>query len=197
MLIQHPSATQQELAALVGVSQPRISQALAALADKDLVQRTPSGWAARDIDAAIRWWLATYPGPGGITIYWYALAPAVEQARTVVSLIKATDPVGVAVSGDVAADIIAPWRAPTRAILYAHTGLNLVDAGFIPAGEEEATLELTVPRDPGLWPLPGTASGGLSLADPLQVLWDVWRSPGPDSEEAAQRVWAVLRRERD
>ena len=190
-LIQHPYATQQELAALVGVSQPRVSQALA---DDGLVQRTPHGWAVRDIDEVIRWWLSTYPGPGGIGTYWYGLAPVVEQARTVVQLATAADPAGVAVSGDVAADIIAPWRAPTRAILYARTGVNLADAGFVPAGDEEATLELTVPRDPGLWSPPGKAAPGPPLADPLQILWDVRRSPGPDSEEATQRVWDVLRR---
>ncbi|GIJ30143.1 hypothetical protein Vqi01_53050 [Micromonospora qiuiae] len=37
------------------------------------------------------------------------------------------------------------WR---RAILYSRTGVNLADAGLVPAGEEEATLEFTVPRDP-------------------------------------------------
>lgn len=197
-MIQRPCATQQELAVLVGVSQPRVSQALRTLADQDVVQRTSSGWTVRNIDEAIRWWLGNYPGPGGISTYWYGLAPAVEQARTVVEMVAAADPHGVAVSGDVAADIIAPWRAPTRAILYATTGVNLADAGFIPAGEEEATLEFTVPRDPGLWQpsgmaVPATAS--LPLADPLQILWDVRRSPGSDSEDAARRVWDVLRRD--
>ncbi len=192
-LIQQPYATQQELAALVGVSQPRVSQALAALADYDLVSRMPTGWIVRDLDEAIRWWLSTYPGPGGISTYWYGLASAVEQARTVVELVAETDASGVVVSGDVAADTMAPWRAPTRAILYVRDGVNLADVGFVPAGDEEATLELTVPRDPGLWPPPGKAAPGLPLADPLQVLWDVRRSPGPDNEEAAQRVWNMLR----
>ncbi|WBB47445.1 helix-turn-helix domain-containing protein [Verrucosispora sp. WMMA2044] len=192
-LIQRPYATQQELAVLVGVSQPRISQALAALTDKDLVRRTPSGWVVRDLDEAIRWWLSTYPGPGGISTYWYNLAPVVEQARAIVEMAAQTDAAGVVVSGDVAADIIAPWRAPTRAIIYARDGVNLADAGFVPAGGEEATLELTVPSDPGLCPPSGQAAPGLPLADPLQILWDVRRSPGPDNEEAAQRVWNTLR----
>jgi hypothetical protein len=71
--------------------------------------------------------------------------------------------------------------------------VNLADAGFVPAGDEEATLELTVPRDPGVWPASGQSASGLPLADPLQILWDVLRSPGPDNEEAAQRVWNTLR----
>ncbi|MEW2381461.1 hypothetical protein AB0873_05120 [Micromonospora sp. NPDC047707] len=198
-MVQRPYATQQELAVLVGVSQPRVSQALRTLADQDVVQRTSSGWTLRNLDEAIRWWLENYPGPGGISTYWYGLAPAVEQARTVVEMVAAPDPHGVAVSGDVAADIIAPWRAPTRAILYASTGVNLADEGFIPAGAEEATLEFTVPRDPGLWQPSGMAErfipDGLPLADPIQILWDVRRSPGSDSEDAAQRVWDLLRRD--
>ncbi|WP_156313165.1 helix-turn-helix domain-containing protein [Micromonospora sp. HK10] len=194
-MIQRPYATQQELAVLVGVSQPRVSQALRSLAEEEIVRRTPSGWTIRDIDAAIRWWLATYPGPGGISTYWYSLPPPVEQARAVVERVGTADRHGVAVSGDVAADIIAPWRAPNRAILYARTGVDLAGAGFVPAGEEEATLEFTVPKDPGLWP-PSVeeVTVDLPLADPLQILWDVQRSPGPDSEEAAQRVWDALRR---
>ncbi|NJP32033.1 winged helix-turn-helix transcriptional regulator [Micromonospora thermarum] len=197
-MVQRPYTTQQELAALVGVSQPRVSQALRTLADQDVVQRTSSGWTVRKLDEAIRWWLENYPGPGGISTYWYGLASAVEQARTVVEMVAAGDSHGVAVSGDVAADIIAPWRAPTRAILYATTGVNLADTGFIPSGVEEATLEFTVPRDPGLWQPSGMAvpaTPNLPLADPLQILWDVRRSPGSDSEEAAQRVWDVLRRD--
>ncbi|MER5453797.1 helix-turn-helix domain-containing protein [Micromonospora sp. NPDC002389] len=195
-LIQHPYVTQQELAAIVGISQPRVSQALASLAGRDLVHRTSRGWIVRDVDEAIRWWLSTYPGPGGISTHWFGLEPVVEQARTVVEAFAATaDATHVVVSGDVAADIIAPWHAPTRAILYAHTGLELAAAGFVPAGEEEATLELIVPRDPGLWPPSGKTPPGIPLVDPLQILWDVKRSPGPDSDEAAQRVWDVLRRE--
>lgn len=196
-MIQRPYATQRELATLVGVSQPRVSQALSALADQGVVRRTPGGWTVRDIDEAIRWWLEAYPGPGGISTRWYGLAPAVEQARTVVELAAAADPPAVAVSGDVAADVIAPWRVPVRAVLYARTGVDLADAGFIPAGEDEATLEFTVPRDPGLWQSSDSATpatSSLPLADPLQILWDVRRSPGPDSEEAVQRVWHVLRR---
>jgi hypothetical protein len=27
----------------------------------------------------------------------------------------------------------------------------------------------------------------------LQILWDVKRSPGPDSSEAFQRLWEVIR----
>lgn len=196
-MIERPYATQRELAALVGVSQPRVSQALRALADQGYVRRGSSGWTVHDIDAALRWWLDSYPGPGGLRTLWYSLDPPVEQANTVAQMI-ATGHAGSrpVVSGDVAADIIAPWRSPVRAVLYAHAGVDLTVAGFVPAGEE-ATLELTVPRDVGLWPPAQPSCPSLAtfpLADPLQILWDVCRTPGPDSEEAADRVWQFIRR---
>lgn len=200
-LVDRPYATQQELAALAGVSQPRVSQLLRRLTAQGVVQRNPSGWAITDLDNVVRWWFDAYPGPGGIRTFWYALDQPVDQARTVVAL--GTDRAGdrshrrpsAAVSGDVAADFIAPWRSPTRAIVYASTGLDLTDAGLTPTGEDEATLEFVVPEDPGVWPAPErseAAGEALPLADPLQILWDLWRSPGPDTEEAVARFVRTL-----
>jgi len=196
-LVQIPHATQRQLATLSGVSQPRVSQALRALTAEGLVQRTSAGWTVRDLDEVLRWWLAAYPGPGGISTYWYGLGTPIEQARQVVSMFSAPDPGDVVVSGDVAADLIAPWRTPARAVLYARSGVDLPEAGFVPTGEDEATLEFTVPRDPGLWLNPvalSTEWAGLPLADPLQALWDLHRSPGDDSEEAVNRLRRELRR---
>ncbi|MEV6810578.1 hypothetical protein [Micromonospora sp. NPDC051296] len=194
-MIQQPHATQRELAALAAVSQPRVSQVLSALADIDVVRRARNGWTLPNVDAAIDWWLASYPGPGGITTYWYGLSPVVEQAARIASLLAAAGVQPVAVSGDVAADLLAPWRVPARAVVYAADGVDLAEADFVPAGTEEATIELTVPQDPGLWPTaPQTRGNALPLADPLQILWDVTRAPGADSEEAAERVRQVLRR---
>lgn len=204
-LIEHPHATQHELAVLAGISQPRVSQALRALADEGLVQRSQAGWMVSDLDGLVQWWIESYPGPGGISTFWFGLDTPAAQARAVVDLLDPTDSrvdtaptsqLAVVVSGDVAADILAPWRTPTRAVIYARTGLDLAGARLAPAGEAEATLELVVPRDPGVWPPVRTAEarrGGLSLADPLQVLWDLLRAPGPDAEEAAARLWTTLR----
>ncbi|MFC4107303.1 ArsR/SmtB family transcription factor [Micromonospora zhanjiangensis] len=201
-LIERPYATQTELAELTGVSQPRVSQSLRTLSEQGLVRRTSTGWTAADVDRLARWWLDAYPGPGGISTFWFGLEPPVAQARAVVALFDTiaarsetatTRHPSVAVSGDVAADFIAPWHTPSRAIVYARTGSDLAPAGLTPAGADEATLELVVARDPGVWP--GERIGdSLPLADPLQILWDVRRSTGADTEEAADRLWQVLRR---
>ncbi|SCL50228.1 Winged helix-turn-helix DNA-binding [Micromonospora yangpuensis] len=196
-LVDCPMATQQELARLVGISQPRVSQALRALGEHGLVCRASTGWQVPDVEQALRWWLRNYPGPGGITTFWYSLDPPREQAYAIAAL-NEHGPAGLAVSGDIAADLLAPWRSPQRAVLYTRGGLDLTETGFTPAGEEEATLELTVPRDPGVWAgpdLPGPGAGELPLADPMQILWDLNRAPGTDVEEAVERLWNVMLRQ--
>ena len=201
-LVERPYSSQQHLAALAGISQPRASQTLRALLDRQLVTRTATGWAPRQVDEIVQWWLDSYPGPGGISTYWYGLDQPLEQARTVVGLLdirlhvtSPEQPVAL-VSGDVAADFIAPWRSPSRAVIYARSGLDLAEAGLTPAGADEATLELIVPQDPGLWPASVPAEQiqrDLPLADPLQVLWDLRRAPGPDTDEAVARLRQMLR----
>lgn len=198
-LLEQPAATQKVLAAWAHVSQPRVSQALADLAARSLVERTEAGWTVRDFDRLTRLWLDTYPGPGGISTYWYGLDPVRDQAQAAIHLLAEQtrgrpEPVAV-VSGDVAADLIAPWRNPVRAVVYARTGADLSEVGLTPAGLAEATLELIVPQDPGVWPLQQD-DGPMPIADPVQVLWDVRRSPGTDSGEAATRLWKALRAHR-
>ncbi|GAA3738574.1 hypothetical protein GCM10022225_21930 [Plantactinospora mayteni] len=203
-LLKQPYATQQQLADLTGLSQPRVSQALRWFTDQGLVERTGVGWRIRDFDRLLGWWLAEYPGPGGLSTYWYSLDPAITQARTVMEQVdtatrRATtvDQPAAVLSGDVAADLIAPWRSPNRAVVYARNGVDPAASGFVPAAEEDATLEFIVPQDPGVWPVgvPGASrrSTPLPLADLMQVIWDVHRAPGADAEEAVVRLWRELR----
>ncbi|MFE9653145.1 hypothetical protein [Micromonospora sp. NPDC006431] len=194
-LAERPWAGQQQLAAVTGVSQPRVSQALAALAEQGLAHRTPAGWDVADIDAVFDWWLNSYPGPGGLRTLWYGLEPPVQQAEAAVSLLTSGDSGRIAISGDVAADRVAPWRAPRRVVVYAQSGVDLTSAGLTPTDEEDATVELIVPKDPGVWPRPTAdeASGSVPLADPLQILWDVARAPGPDTDEAVRHLRQTLR----
>ena len=197
LLLQRPPTTQKALAVAAAISQPRASQILAGLADSGLVRRTSSGWKAHDVDGLLRWWIDNYPGSGGITSFWYDLRPPRETVLDVVRTLKRRrsghEPV-VLVSGDVAADAVAPWRSPARGVIYAGSGMDLAARGLTPAGADEATLELTVPADLGLWT--AAAAGpdeAIPLADLLQVWWDVCRSPGADRAEAANRVADLLR----
>ncbi|GAA4759194.1 hypothetical protein GCM10023328_48140 [Modestobacter marinus] len=201
-LLAGGAASQATLATHAQVTQGRVSQALAPLVEANLVRRTPvdgrSRWQMANWDALTDWWLDNYPGPGGLRTYWYGLADVTQQARDLVALMDRYD-VPIAVSGDVAADVLAPWRRPGRAMIYAdpaghHAPENLAAAGLTPSGPEEATLELVVPADRGVWPPSGDEPGaGLPLADGLQVLWDLRRSPGSDTDQAVAALRTVLR----
>jgi DNA-binding transcriptional ArsR family regulator len=213
-LAEGAAGTQAQLAELAGVTQPRVSQTLKELNRAGLVCLEPGGqrphYAATDRQQVRQRWLQSYPGPGGISTYWYGLDDPASQAKAVVTLLReqvANDPAAAVelrepiavVSGDVAADQVAPWRRPQRATVYARRGADLAEVGLTPVSDEDATLELTVPRDPGVWPVvaskPGWAQCGaldLPLADPLQILWDVQHAPGPDRDAAAERLIVVL-----
>ncbi|WP_143448563.1 hypothetical protein [Kineosporia sp. A_224] len=184
--------TQRDVAALAGISQPRVAQAAAALG---LVDDEPRS-------LLVDRWLDAYPGAGGVTTYWFGLSPPREQARAAVRAARQVGPADVVVSGDVAADVVAPVSRPVRAVVYSRQGLDLTAAGLTPSLSSEATLELTVPQDRGIfafadryWHSTDTRrpAEDLPLADPLQVLHDVRRSPSVDrdqSDEAMRRFLA-------
>jgi hypothetical protein len=83
--------------------------------------------------------------------------------------------------------------------------VNLSAAGLTPSPAADSTLALTVPEESGLWDLArhwwqlagrDPAPGGLPLADPLQVLHDVRRSPSVDADQAVEALAAKLLRPR-
>lgn len=193
------SVTQEILARIVGTSQPTINRAVRRLAEHGLLSTTRGRLHVPDPDALTNWWIENYPGPGGVTAYWYSLASPAEQARAAVALLTGgrsrTDPV---VSGQVAADLLAPWQRPDRVQIYARKAVPLAAAGFVAvAAPEDATLTVTVPADAGIWlrsPWPATLLGArVDLADPLQVLYDVASADDPTAAESGDRLRNALR----
>jgi len=136
--------TQDALAGRAGVSQARISQVLHAL--ERWVQRTDRGWAATDA-AGLAQWLAEQPPPGRTATTWLGLDDPAPAATSVAHWLAARN-VSYALSGDVAADLLAPWARPTRALVYVDQALDLTSLGLTPAPPDAATLELIVPDDP-------------------------------------------------
>jgi hypothetical protein len=192
MLSLDVGSTQQELAEQAQVTQARVSQALHVLRERHLVERGAAGWVVADRTAAIRWWLDEYPGPGGISKHWFGLDPVIQQAKRAHDML-AREHASPVVSGDVAADLVAPWRTPRHALLYAKHGVDLSAAELTTTGAQEATLTLVVPADPGVWPIVPhrfeiEGVGDISRASALQVLWDLRHASGPDSADAA-RAW--------
>jgi hypothetical protein len=192
-------ARQDEIAEFAHVGQAAVSKALNRLADRDLVGRGEHGWEVTDRVGAVSWWLAHYPGPGGIETHWFGVDPINEQAYRAYEALgrKRANPV---VSGDVAADLVAPWRTPRRASLYAQRGADFSAIGLTPSDASRSTLTLVLADDPGVWPISKVpvliemrGHGDIARANAFQVLYDLSRSPGPDAGEALQawRTWMI------
>ena len=126
LLLSDTAQSQPRLAELLGVSQQAVSLALKQL---QTVRRTEHGWLAASPEELLAEYLARYPVPEGAVTYWYGLDPVIEQTTAAVEFC-ARQEVSVLVSGDAAADVYAPWRLPTRALLYTDRFVDLSAAGF-------------------------------------------------------------------
>jgi hypothetical protein len=209
LLAQPQPATQTALAEAAGLTQPRVSQLLRRLATQNLVSRTDTGWAPTDWDALCDWWISGYPGPAGMVTHWYGLQPPAQQLTKVLGLLAQSDPTKAdgsgrlpAVSGDLAADLLAAWRRPTQLIVYASTGVDLTAVGLVTAADPTlATTVLVVPEDPAITLSPAAdpqlqpSVEPIRYADSIQILYDLTRSPGPDAGEATRhfRQWLKSR----
>lgn len=187
--------SQTDLAKLVGVSQPRVSQVLSRLSELGAVSHTPDGYlgAAAELLGLYRTQhspaLATPERP------WYGLQPMTEQVdqirdRADKALVR------IAVSADLGPDLIAPWRHPTLTVVYTDEPLDLAGAGFVPAeGRVDASILIRHTTDSTLLaafePWPRTVQG-VPLTDPVQQVWDLDDLGGADRTEAADRLAASI-----
>jgi hypothetical protein len=207
LLLTGQCLTQADLVANTALSQPRISQTLRQLQAAGLIRargatpRQSARWEPVTWDGLLDHWLATYRGPGGTRTYWYSLDDATEAAEQVLHLLRDQEDADQAdrpesarrryrpvLSGPVGADKVAPWARPSVAVIYTTAGANLKDVGMTPATPGEATVQLVVPADPGVWLTP-TAWPQLAtkqVADPVQILWDLQNPAGSASTDADQ-----------
>lgn len=184
---------QTEIADLLGTSQQAVSNAYRQLGS--LVSTTKRGVATNSPKDLLEQWQVEYAGPGGQEFGWYSLDPIVEQTLKAANAAKLFD-VSPLISGDVAADRLAPWKLPSRGRIYVNSPIDLIDDGFVPAPLDEATLVTCVPRDPTLWRLTGVGSlprsDGIELADPAVVYWDVLNSGDVDNVESASHLERLI-----
>lgn len=169
----HEEGSTTALARQARVSQPRASQVLTQLLSQE------------------------YPGPGGSTLYFYGLNPPTEATARAASTLGKR----VAVSADVGPDLIAPWRRPSKVILYVTDLIDPGDLGLVEAQEShDANALVCMPADRSVFPahaLTARAHGTqIWLADPAQMIWDLQRLGGSDRSEAAGelRTWLLARR---
>jgi hypothetical protein len=180
--------SQVELARSVGISQSAVSMILRDLHD---VTHNERGWQAKDKEHLLRAWRDTYPGPRGASTYWYGLSSITQQAQGATQVADELE-IRHLVTGDVAADEMAPWRLPTSAHIYLDEFVDFSVMNLTPTDPAEATLVATVPDDPTIWHTAQYRRSPATSADPLIVYWDVLHSIGPDAEEAAAKVLEAI-----
>ena len=179
-LLEGYASTQDVLAGRAGVSQARISQVLHAL--ELWVQRTDRGWTATDT-AGLTQWLAEQPPPGRTATTWFGLDDPAPTATSVARWLTAQN-VEYALSGDVAADLLAPWARPTRALVYVDQALDLTPLGLTPAPPDAATLELVVPDDPYVLRDARLLPSDFVIAHPWRVWADTVAGGSTDAADA-------------
>lgn len=160
------------LAQRAGVTQGSVSNAL---------RRLPVSQKPGDVfDDLVK----SYPGPGGQAFYWWSGRPVHEQAR-------ALKEHGALLSGDFAADRIAPWRLPERVVAYVNAPIDLADAGYVLAGPSDFTALVVVAADPTLRAT--AAAWGADVADPIIAAYDVRRTATTgDDDEAVEKLRDVV-----
>jgi hypothetical protein len=181
--------SQVALARDLQVSQPRISQILRLLAhhDVDTEHLDDPEQRRRLVDLYVH-----YHRPQVVSeSLFYALDPAYEQVRRVIEAAYRQD-VRVAVSADLAPDVIAPWRTPTLTVVYASAPLDLEPSLFVPAmARGEATLLIRHISDDSLLDPRPTNRPDIPIVHPVQQVWDLYDLGGEDRLEAAERLIGV------
>ena len=185
-----------DLARIAKISQPGASQILRSLVDLGVVSRPSRSVWTVDRAELLDLFLRDYKGPGGSKRWLYGLDNPTEIAQRVVESLQDGSRHAMAISADVAADLLVPWRKPTLALIYSRDdlpadSLNLVDA----PGRESANALHIVPRDMSVFVAQSALSPShpIPLADSAQVIWDLMNLGGRDRIEAADKVrqWLI------
>ena len=181
------------LSEIAGVSQPRASQVLGRLRRAGLVDKTgPSTWSA-DRSALLAAFLSQYRGPRGSERLLYTLDPLETAATRISELSRRESGAAVALSGDIAADRIAPWRTPTTLLVYAPEPFSTDPLNMIEAtGRQDANVIVRYPQDASVFGFEPLIVAGLRVVDPTQVIWDLNDHNGSDRREAGERVASWL-----
>lgn len=179
------------IASTVGVTQPRVSQVLSALAEQRAVSATDGGYVGDSEKLLDLYSARARPHLVAPESYWYSTRPVMDQARRLLAL-TADSEVTIAFSADLAPDLVPPWRHPTLTIAYVDTWPPVEDAGLVPAeGRVDASLIVRWTNDRGLLsPAPPwrVEADGFPVVDPCQQWRDLLDLGGEDRAEAASRL---------
>ncbi len=150
LLATRGSFTQLELAERVRITQGAVAKALQHDLFADAIVQTRAGGVhVTDRGELFDRTLDSYPGPGGITTYWWKDTAPSLQAKDIID----ADPAALR-SGDVAADLTRARRRPEHAVVYAQQPVDPRDHGFATADSSDYTLMIIHAADPTI---PATA----------------------------------------
>lgn len=140
-------ANQEELAVRVGLSQPRVSQILRRL---DARIHTLGG--ADVVDDAVRdrlagWLVEHYPRQPRLATTWLTLDSPVQAAGQLENYLRSQN-IAHVVTGEVAADRLAPWARPSTCWVWTACLADLEPIGATPVNVRDANLTLAVAEDP-------------------------------------------------
>jgi hypothetical protein len=185
---------QGDIAAAVAVSQ----QAVSKMTEKSPLPATPM---TEDMRREFLVELSSVPADSGLVeTYWYGIDPVLDQVRSAIRL-GAELTVRILAGGEVAADVIQPWRVPTRGLVYAKELVDMSDFGLVQATAEEATFTVRVPADPTVWTTAAwwqrvgdPQRADITTVDPVVVLQDLSASSDlGDGAPQRLRDWIVCR----
>lgn len=168
-----------ELAAQLELPRPRVAQTLAKLRDIGLAETVTRGEWRVDRAGLLDAFIESYRGPGGRTVHAYSL----DEPRDIAELVARSVDAPVVISGDVGADLIAPWRRPTTAVIYSHTTWKDKQGLVMASAPEDANVLLCSPTDQSIFATADRRHKRFHVADPLQVMWDLQRLGGSDRLE--------------
>lgn len=194
-LLEHPSPqTQHQIAAGIGLSQPRVSQVLKQLRADGLVERAVNGWHVPDPGRGLQVWLSTATLPAALTMAWYSLAPTREQIAGIQRQAEA-EGADVRLCGDWAADQLAPWRSPGLVAVHVDRTLDLEAQGFVPARPDSPTAVVHIGQMPSGWrPDPDVlaAMAESKVLQPIAPVTEVARELLSTGESDAAQAVEVL-----
>lgn len=179
----HRPITQVVLANIVGVSQPAVSQYLSALRSNGDVSFTDPGWVANRARLAGSYW-GSFASRFHSQTCWYRIDDPTQQVADLTQ--RRPD---LLISGDVGADLIAPWKVPTVAIAYGDVDHALLDdLGFVRA-ESPGTASLLIRPVPDRRIAAQAVPVRQQLVVPhLHLAADLLGLGGDDRVEASNRI---------
>jgi len=180
---------QVALARELGVSQPRISQIVRLLTQHGVAvnQFHSPTQRRRLVDLYVR----HHRQDTKSDAFFYGLDTPYEQVEQLVDEAHRAR-VRIAVSADLAPDLIAPWRTPTLTVVYAQRPFG--PQSLVPAmARGEATIIVRTVTDSALLE-PWETHRGIPLSHPVQQVWDLHDLGGEDRKEAADRLLSQVSR---